>query len=91
MTFPKKLRLQGWEPKLEGTGQRLTLLFSFGRGQNKWEKAGTAHVEVDRWFIAALCRQIHAMQNVDRARIREELKRLEDEVAPLQRTPTPKE
>lgn len=91
MTWPQRIVLDGWQPKVEGVGERLELVVGARRpkpegGGELWR--GEVRIRVDRWFVRQLCQAIADMQVADRNRIDEELARLASEVAPLTKKPT---
>lgn len=87
MTFPKRLDLRGWDPRLDGVGERLQLRFGASRaGRHPGDCdsfRGDVVVTVDRWFVRRLVQAIADMQAADRVRINEEIARLTTEIAPL--------
>lgn len=78
----KKLKLMmGGLPKLEGTGGDLTLKFR-GHRKNKlgnYEWYGI-EIEVSRWIVQHLLRQVATMHERDRVRLANETARIEHEI-----------
>lgn len=86
MTFPKKLRLVAWAPKLEGEGNHLELIFeSYKNPKKKSQKSwrGVLCLEVDRGFVHQVAQAVADMQRRDLERLARELNRIRFEVEPI--------